>query len=87
VVGDQPSARFWFENGDDVAAAIKGKRKIEERITAIMEMVLEPKRTYWANVIAWSAFAQRGDGRDSDWTEMALVAREMASKRPLSKFR
>ena len=76
----------WFENGDDVAAAIKHKRKIEDRITAIIEKVLEPKRAYWASVIAWSAFAQRGDGHDSDWIEMALVAREMASERPLTEI-
>lgn len=81
-----PQLDSWFENGDDVAAAIKGKRKIEDRIAAIIEKVLEPKRAYWASVIAWNAFAQRGDGPGSDWIEMALVAREMASKRPLTKI-
>ena len=81
-----PQLDSWFENGDDVAAAIKGKSNIEDRITAIIEKVLEPKRAYWASVIAWSAFAQRGDGNDSDWIEMALVAREMASERPLTKI-
>lgn len=79
-----PQLDSWFENGDDVAAAIKGKRKIEDRIAAIIENVLEPKRAYWASVIAWSAFAQRGDGHGSEWIEMALVAREMASERPLT---
>ena len=78
-----PQLDSWFENGDDVAAAIKGKRKIEDRLAAIIEKVLEPKRAYWASVVAWSSFAQRGDSHDSDWIEMALVAREMASERPL----
>lgn len=81
-----PQLDSWFENGDDVAAAIKGRRKIEDRIAAIIENVLEPKRAYWASVIAWSAFAQRGDGDGSDWIEMALVAREMASERPLTEI-
>lgn len=81
-----PQIVSWFENGDDVAAAIKGKRKIEDRIAAIIEKVLEPKRAFWASVIAWSAFAQRGEGHVSDWIEMALVAREMASERPLSEI-
>ena len=81
-----PQLDSWFENGDDVAAAIKGKRKIEDRIAAITEKVLEPKRAFWASVIAWSAFAQRGDGHHSDWIEMALVAREMASERPLTEI-
>jgi hypothetical protein len=76
----------WLENGDDVAAAIKGKRKIEDRLTAIIEKVLEPKRAYWASIVAWSAFAQRGEGHASDWIEMALVAREMASARPLAEI-
>lgn len=81
-----PQLDSWFENGDDVAAAIKGKRKIEDRIDAIIEKVLKPKRAYWASVVAWSAFAQRGDGHDSHWIEMALVAREMASERPLAEI-
>ena len=81
-----PQLDSWFENGDDVAVAIKGRRKIEDRIAAIIENVLEPKRAYWASVIAWSAFAQRGDGHGSDWIEMALVAREMASERPLTEI-
>ena len=81
-----PQLDSWFENGDDVAAAIKGKRKIEDWIAAVIEKVLEPRRAYWASVVAWSAFAQRGDGNDNDWIEMALVAREMASARPLAKI-
>ena len=81
-----PQLESWFETGDDVAVAIKGKRKIEDRIAAVIEKVLEPKRAYWAGVIVWSAFAQRGDGHSSDWIEMALVAREMASKRPLTEI-
>jgi len=81
-----PQLESWFETGDDVAVAVKGKRKIEDRIAAIIEKVLEPKRAYWAGVIAWSAFAQRGDGHSSDWIEMALVAREMTSKRPLTEI-
>jgi hypothetical protein len=81
-----PQLDSWFENGDDVAAAIKGKRKIEDRLAAIIEKVLEPKRTYWAGVVAWSAFAQCCDGHDPDWIEMALVAREMASERPLTEI-
>ena len=81
-----PQLDSWFENGDDVAAAIKGKRKLEDRIAAIIEKVLEPKRSYWASVVAWSAFAQRSDDHDSDWVEMALVAREMASERPLTEI-
>lgn len=57
-----PQLDSWFENGDDVTVAIKGKRKIEDRIVAIIETVLEPKRACWASVVAWSAFAQRSDG-------------------------
>jgi len=81
-----PQLDSWFENGDDVAVAIKGKRKLEDRFAAIIEQVLEPKRAYWASVVAWSAFAQRGDCHNSEWIEMALVAREMASGRPLTEI-
>lgn len=81
-----PQLDSWFENGDDVAQAIKGKRKIEDRIAAVTAKVLELKRPHWASVVAWSAFAQRGDGNDNDWIEMALVAREMASARPLAEI-
>jgi hypothetical protein len=48
--------------------------------------VLEPKRAFWASVVAWSAFAQRGDGDDPKWIEMALVAREMDTQRPLTEI-
>lgn len=81
-----PQLMSWFENGDDVAVAIKGKRKMDDRIAAIIEKVLEPKRRYWASVIAWSAFAQRGGGESSGWIAMALVAREMVSARPLTEL-
>lgn len=81
-----PQLDSWFETGDDVAAAIKGRRKIEDRIAAIIKNVLEPKRAFWANVVAWSAFAQRADEHGSEWIEMALVAREMASERPLTEI-
>lgn len=81
-----PQLDSWFENGDDVTVAIKGKRKIEDWIAAVIEKVLEPRRAYWASVVAWSAFAQRGDANDNDWIEMAIVAREMASARPLAEI-
>lgn len=81
-----PQLDSWFEAGDDVAAAIKGRRKIEDQIAAIIKNVLEPKRAFWANVVAWSAFAQRGDDHGSQWIEMALVAREMASTRSLTEI-
>jgi hypothetical protein len=48
--------------------------------------VLAPKRAFWASVAAWSAFAQRGDGDDPQWIEMALVAREMATRHPLTEI-
>ena len=81
-----PQLDSWFENGDDVTVALKGKRKIEDWIAAVIEKVLEPRRAYWASVVAWSAFAQRGDANDNDWIEMAIVAREMASARPLAEI-
>jgi len=74
----------WFENGDEVVAARKGKRKKADRIAAIVQQVLEPRRAFWAQVIAWSAFARRGDDDDTDWVDMALVARELAGDRLLA---
>ena len=74
----------WFENGDEVEAARKGKRKKADRITAIIQDVLEPHRAFWAEVIACSAFARRGSGDDTMWVDMALVAREFAGDRPLT---
>jgi hypothetical protein len=77
------NVQSWFENGDEVLAARKGKRKKEDRIAAIVQEVLEPHRAFWAEVIAWSAFARRGSGAETKWVDMALVAREFASDRPL----
>lgn len=78
------NVRSWFENGDEVEAARKGKRKKADRIAAIIQDVLEPHRAFWAEVIAWSAFAQRGGGNDTNWVDMALVARELAGDRLLA---
>ena len=74
----------WFENGDEVVAARKGKRKKADRIAAIVREVMEPRRAFWAEVIAWSAFARRGDGDGTSWVDMALVARAFAGDRPLA---
>lgn len=84
-LADNPSAHSWFENGDEVEAARKGKRKKADRIAAIVHEVLEPHRAFWAEVIAWSAFARRG-GDDTNWLEMALLARELADDRPLAEI-
>lgn len=80
------NVQSWFENGDEVAAARQGKRKKNDRIAAIIEDVLEPRRAFWAEVIAWSAFARRGGGNDSKWLDMSLVARELAGDRPLAEL-
>ena len=78
------NVQSWFENGDDVAAARRGKRKKADRIAAIVREVLEPRRAFWAQVVAWSAFACRGGGDDAGWVDMSLVARELAGNRPLT---
>lgn len=77
------NVQSWFENGDEVEAARKGKRKKADRIASIVQDVLEPRRAFWAEVVAWSAFAKRG-GADADWVDMALVAGELAGDRPLA---
>lgn len=46
MAGDQSAARSVVENDDDVAAAIKGKRKMEDRLNAIIVNVPVPKRAY-----------------------------------------
>ena len=80
------NVQSWFENGDEVAAARNGKRKKNDRIAAIIENVLQPRRAFWAEVVAWSAFARRGGDNDSNWLDMALVARELAGDRPLAEL-
>jgi hypothetical protein len=82
-LASSPNVHSWFENGDGVEAVRKGKRKKADRVSAIVQDVIESNRAFWAEVIAWSAFAMRGDGYDTKWVEMALVAREFAGDRPL----
>jgi hypothetical protein len=77
------NVQSWFENGDEVLEARKGKRKKADRIPAIVQEVLEPHRAFWAEVIAWTAFARRGSHVETKWVDMALVAREFAGNRSL----
>ncbi len=80
------NVQSWFENGDEVLMARKGRRKKSDRIAAIIQEVLEPRRAFWAQVTGWSAFARRGGGDDTRWADMALIARELAGDRPLTEL-
>ena len=81
-----PNVESWFENGDDAVAVLAGKRKRAEKTAAILDHVLPLRRRFWAEVIAWSAFARSDQDKAETAISMALVARELAGDRPLREI-
>ena len=55
----------WFEVGDEVDAALTGNRAARQKREAlIMEKVVEPRREWWAQSAAWTAYILNLAGND-----------------------
>jgi hypothetical protein len=77
----------WFEVGDEVDAALTGSRVTqEEREALIMEKVIEPRRDWWAQSAAWTAYILNQAGNNERWQEFYVAALAMVQKRPLREI-
>lgn len=76
----------WFEQGDDIAALLGGKRQSRpKKIAAILAGPIERRRRRWAELLAWTAFSARtSTAPGAPWQELSIVARELLSDRPLA---
>lgn len=78
----------WFEDDAAVRDLLGGKRRTgAERIRLVLENVLAPHRALWAEKLAWMALTMRQDEETgADWRDFALLAREIASDRPIDEI-
>ena len=77
----------WFELGDEVDVALTGNRAARQKREAlIMEKVVEPRREWWAQSAAWTAYILNLAGNDERWQEFYTAALAMVQKRPLHEI-
>jgi hypothetical protein len=87
LVDDYLFLDSWFEAGDEVDAVLTGDliaRKKRELL--ILEKVLEPRREWWAQAAAWTAYILYQAGNDERWQEFYTAALAMVQKRPLHEI-
>jgi hypothetical protein len=77
----------WFEVGDEVDAALTGNRAARQKREAlIMEKVVEPRREWWAQSAAWTAYILNLAGNDERWQEFYAAALAIVQRRPLREI-
>lgn len=83
----------WFLDDEDIATQLKKKGLTPaKRKTLLLSGPLQERRSFWAQVIAWTAFTmkhERPTNHEPDggsWREFAIVARELLGERPLKEF-
>lgn len=76
----------WFEDGGPLDTVLDGKRvSLQRRHDLVLNEYLPPLRGRWAEMLGWTALMLRSDPEaDSGWLDFTLVAREVASDRPLA---
>ncbi|MDR3515568.1 MAG: hypothetical protein P4M00_07120 [Azospirillaceae bacterium] len=82
-----PILDSWFEDGDDVAPLIRGKRRSRARlITTIRDRLLPIHRTKWAELLAWMALLLQSTPDQEHWIEFFAAARALADGRPIAEI-
>ncbi len=79
-------AQSWFEEIEGGVPGLAAARTKKLKKGVILAEVLVPRRSRWAGVLAWTAAAAKDDTRNDDWIDLALVAREWLSDRPLGEI-
>jgi hypothetical protein len=86
LVDDYEFMDSWFEVGDEVDAALTGSRASRKKREAlVIEKVLEPRREWWIQQVAWAAHILHQSG-DERWREFYAAARAMVQQRPLPEI-
>jgi hypothetical protein len=77
----------WFEVGDEVDAVLTGSRIARKKREAlILERVMEPRRQWWAQSAAWTAYILNLAGNDERWQEFYSTALAIVQERPLREI-
>ena len=72
----------WFD--DDVL----GHRNapLDTQVDVLLAGPLQARRRRWAEQVAWTASTLQSEPGNTDWQDFAIVARELAGKRPLHEI-
>ena len=83
-----PFVASWFEDDAAILAPAAGPRLSRlRRLELILDHVLPERRTWWAEVIGWTALALRAELLPTPlWIDLTLVAREIRRGRPLNEI-
>lgn len=77
----------WFEVGDTVNALLTrnpGPRRQREAL--ILAKVIEPRRQWWLQAAAWSAYILYRAGTEECWHELFVAAAALAQGRPMDEI-
>ena len=87
LVNDYSFLDSWFESGDEVDAVLTGNRIVrKKREELIIEKVLEPRREWWTQTVAWAAYILFHAGNDERWQEFYVPGLAMVRKHPLHEI-
>lgn len=79
-----PGIESWFEDDADVGDVLGRRRMAAAKArAAILDDLLEKRRRKWGELMAWMALALREHDENDGWMDLALVARELITGRPL----
>lgn len=85
---DYEVLRSWFNQGDEIVAALSAVKGVKRRRETVMSVLLPASRAFWAGRCALTASILREGARpdDDSWIDWALVGRDLAGDRPLSEI-
>ena len=87
LAGDYYFVESWLEAGDAVDAVLTGNRQARKKREAIvLEKVLEPRREWWAQAAAWTAYILYRAENDERWQEFYAAALAMLQGRALAEI-
>jgi hypothetical protein len=77
----------WFEVGDEVDAALTGSRCTRKKREAlVLETVVEPRREWWAQSAAWTAYILNRAANDERWQAFYAAALAIVQERPIREI-
>ena len=81
-----PMIESWFEDNAEVRALLaKRKPKTDPRVM-LLNGPLQAHRRRWAELLAWTALGLKSRPEGAAWQDLAVVAREILSDRPLGEI-
>lgn len=73
----------WFEEGDEVDRLLRGKHQSKAKRVAALSGPVASSRRRWAELLAWTALTAKEQMDGPDWRDLAIVAREFLTDRPI----